>query len=301
MNFENKKVEAVSTIPYQFTATPTNLCILLDVNCRSMLFTLIQLSSYYANEKGFFFRTNIDLQQESDLSQKLVNATIDTLYCNGIIDVISVGKAKGKQSNHFRINIEKIMEYEKYSMDELKNPELRINTADYREKGYSPKYLHDKSQEIPKSIPTISQNTNNIDIIESKENINNKEDVNSNIDKLYIDNIKEIEGKIKLSTSTIYLTENRENENFEIDENSDTPMIDNVPTPTMENRENEFYAKVDKLFEAGESIKEILITLSKTDWDCYLFCKKVLKENMINEYIEHRELIEELNNYQSAS
>lgn len=42
-------------IGYQFTPTPTNLMACLDNNCRNMLWTLIQLSSYYAIMKAVFF------------------------------------------------------------------------------------------------------------------------------------------------------------------------------------------------------------------------------------------------------
>ena len=52
-------------IDFQFTKVPTNLMIVLDVNCRSMLFTLCQLASYYDDKDGRFFRTNADLVEES--------------------------------------------------------------------------------------------------------------------------------------------------------------------------------------------------------------------------------------------
>lgn len=52
-------------INFQFSKVPTNLMIALDVNCRSMLFTLCQLASYYEDEDGKFFRTNADLAEES--------------------------------------------------------------------------------------------------------------------------------------------------------------------------------------------------------------------------------------------
>ena len=45
-------------IGYQFTAVPTNLYQCCDINVRSMLSTLVQLSSYYADRDGWFFRTN---------------------------------------------------------------------------------------------------------------------------------------------------------------------------------------------------------------------------------------------------
>lgn len=52
-------------IDFQFTKVPTNLMVVLDVNCRSMLFTLCQLASYYEDEDGRFFRTNADLVEET--------------------------------------------------------------------------------------------------------------------------------------------------------------------------------------------------------------------------------------------
>ena len=67
------------SLGYQFTAIPTNLMACMDLNCRSMLFALIQLSSYYADKDGWFFRTNEDLRAESRLSENLVRATLSTL------------------------------------------------------------------------------------------------------------------------------------------------------------------------------------------------------------------------------
>ena len=93
-------------VEYQFTQVPTKLMILLDVNCRSMLFTLCQLASHYTKDGGRFFRTNADLSLESRLSQKLVIATLDTLYTHGIVEIWSVGKGKGKHANYFKLNLE---------------------------------------------------------------------------------------------------------------------------------------------------------------------------------------------------
>lgn len=61
----NKKID------FQFSKVPTNLMIALDVNCRSMLFTLCQLASYYEDEDGKFFRTNADLVEESRFKFKV--------------------------------------------------------------------------------------------------------------------------------------------------------------------------------------------------------------------------------------
>ena len=130
------------------------------------------------------------------LSEKLVRATLDTLYINGIVEVWSVGKSKGKHSNYYRLNYEKFKEYEQYSMDELKKPSLKIETIKgYNLKGYSPSYLKNEysdipkdsptvPQELPKDFPSISQSTNNIDNIDIIYNINNKEnlDIKDNIE-----------------------------------------------------------------------------------------------------------------------
>ena len=175
-------------VEYQFTQVPTKLMILLDVNCRSMLFTLCQLSSHYADENCIFFRTNADLVAESRLSQKLVIATLDTLYRHGIIQVWSAGKGNGKHANYFKLNLERIKEFERLKMDELKNPDLQLPMVDYRAKGYSPSYLkkntQNVSQEIPNDFPRISQITNNIENIDNENNINNEEIENSNINNI---------------------------------------------------------------------------------------------------------------------
>lgn len=196
-------------IEYQFTQVPTKLMILLDVNCRSMLFTLCQLSSYYADENGIFLRTNADLSDESKLSQKLVIASLDTLFIHGIIEIWSVGKGKGKHANYFKLNLERIKEFERLKMDELKNPDLQLPMVDYRAKGYSPSYLkkntQNVSQEIPNDFPRISQITNNINNIENidneenKKNIDNKEGINNkeNKRKLEVNCIMEIDNKDK--------------------------------------------------------------------------------------------------------
>lgn len=199
----------MENINYQFTQIPTKLMILLDVNCRSMLFTLCQLASHYADEHGRFFRTNADLSLESRLSQKLVIATLDTLYTHGIIQVWSAGKGNGKHANYFKLNFERIKEFERLTMDELKNPDLQLQMVDYRAKGYSPSYLKKDTplvaQENPNDFPKVSQSTNNINNIENidnednKKNIDNKEGINNkeNKRKFEVNCIMEIDNKDK--------------------------------------------------------------------------------------------------------
>ena len=194
------------------------------------------------------------------LSSKLVIATIDTLYINKIVEVWSVGKSKGKHANYFRLNYEKFKEYEKYSMDELKNPSLKIETVKgYNLKGYSPSYLknhskdiHEESptvpQEIPKDLPSISQSTNNIDNINNKDNIE-IEDNNKNKEESYQSKISDL------------LEEYYSEENIEY------------------------------------TVKKVASILAPTDWECYLHFKNYLKtnENVKGAYKLFRDFFRELN------
>ena len=127
-------------IPYQFTAVPSKLFYCLDKNCKAMLFALIDLHNLYANQDGWFFRSNKDLQDDTDLSQNLVKVVLDTLYRAGIINVFSVGQGKGHTSNRIHINFESFTRYEAYSFNDIRNnPDLHIKTLPYKDH-YSPSY-----------------------------------------------------------------------------------------------------------------------------------------------------------------
>lgn len=172
-----KNIEKVN-VEYQFTALPTNLMACLDINCRSMLFTLIQLGSYYANSEGWFFRTNEDLRVESRLSENLVRATLSTLYNIGIVDVQTVGKGKSKTPNKFKLNEEQFKDWEKYSLEDcIKHPDLHIETDNYKAKGWQPSYLNKlecktnrSNVDIPILSPKPQQSEDNIENIEIKKN-----------------------------------------------------------------------------------------------------------------------------------
>lgn len=263
-------VETAAKITYQFTAVPTNLFILLDNNCRSMLFTLIQLSSFYSNEDGYFFRTNSDLSEESNLSQKLVIATIDTLYSKGLIAVNTVGKAKGKQANYYKVNFEIFTEYEKYSKEELKNPVLKIETIDYKAKGYSPSYLSKVSQsteqsyhqDFPKVSPTFPKVPTNIDNIYNKENIN------------YIDNI------YKEDITNIYNTENKNKlevmDSAEVDLNTESDS--NLNNNTIEIKTNN---DMDKQINENKAIliPTVIGTITNTSENNFKAAGETLYDN----------------------
>lgn len=162
---------------YQFTAMPVNLTACLDNNCRSMLFTLLQLSSYYADEDGWFFRSSADLQAQSRLSEILVRATISTLYRIGIVDVRLDGKSRNQSPNWFKMNEAEMLKWEKYSIEDcIKNPNYVIKTDPYG-KGCKPSYLdksHIKSALHTKNDSTESEDNLNANILQkNKDNIEN--------------------------------------------------------------------------------------------------------------------------------
>lgn len=165
-----------SEIPYQFTAMPVNLTLCLDNHCRSMLFTLLQLSSYYARGDGWFFRSNSDLQAESRLSENLVRATISTLYRIGIVDVRLDGKSKNQTPNQFKLNEAAMLQWEKYSLEDcIKNPDYAIKTDKHKATGWKPSYLVNASKIIPQSQQFLPQSEDYIDNATNGENTANVE------------------------------------------------------------------------------------------------------------------------------
>lgn len=163
----------MNKIPYKFIPIPTHLFLCLDNNCRSVLFALIQLSSYYAN--GWFFRSNADLEAETNLSRKTLNGALDALYIEGIIDIIPQEAGRGvlQKSRKYRVNFDKFLEYEKINLDDcMKNPDYKIETRDYKHGAPSFQRTSPPTS-VQTSTPTSAQSTNNIENIEKEENKNN--------------------------------------------------------------------------------------------------------------------------------
>ncbi len=145
-----------------------------------MLFTLLQLSSYYASEDGWFFRSNADLQAQSRLSDKMVRAVISTFHRIGVLEVKSVGQSRGAFPNQFKLNTSKFAEWEKYRLEDcVKNPSCWIVTDDYKQKGWKPSYLSaNSSHEGTRTIAECSPSPHNIEnaqIVEKAENAANEE------------------------------------------------------------------------------------------------------------------------------
>lgn len=194
---------------YQFIPIPMNLYLTMDINCRSMFTTMVQLSSYYADDNGWFFRTNSDLQAETKLSENLVRATISSLYSQGLIEVKSVGKSKGTIPNYFKLNIGRFPDWDKYSIEDCcKNPLYDIETDDYKAKGWKASYLlksveenknEDKEMEVrdiyktdvsTDSLPHPSKSDYNINNIENQNNNSKNENVNFSNDKITLEEYK---------------------------------------------------------------------------------------------------------------
>ena len=174
----------MKTNDYPFTMIPTNLFILLDRNCRSMLFTMIQVSTYYAKEDGWFFRTYEDLEAESDLSQNLVKATIQTLFNEGIIDARPVGQSRGRKANYYKVNFDSFNKYSDIPIEEcIKNPDLKIHTVPYKGSCFKLNLVRDTVIETVKEtvIETVKDTVKSDNNINNKDNVYNKDDV-SNLD-----------------------------------------------------------------------------------------------------------------------
>lgn len=173
---------------YQFTQVPTNLFILLDNNCRSMLFTLIQLSSYYADEDGWFFRTCTDLEAESNLSQNLVKATLQTLFNHHLIEAKPTGQSKGKKPNYYKVNFDEFTKYDEISIeDAMKNPDLKIYTVNYKGSCFKLNLVRDTVKEtVTKTVNKLvksDHNIDNIENVENKKNVYNTECIHEDISK----------------------------------------------------------------------------------------------------------------------
>lgn len=156
-------METSNNINYSFIAVPTNLFFALDNNLRNALTVLLQLSSVFADQSGYFFRTNEDLQADLKMGKNLTIAVLESLYQYGLLQVKSVGfTKKGKrQVNFFRVNTERFKDFEQFHIYTItKNEELHLETVDYKAKGFKVTYTASTST-VEESIlnPTDAQKT----------------------------------------------------------------------------------------------------------------------------------------------
>ena len=146
-------------INYSFIAVPTNLFFALDNNLRTALTVLLQLSSVFADQDGYFFRTNEDLQQDLKMGKNLTIAVLESLYQYNLLEVKSVGFTK-----FFRVCTENFKDYEKYHIYTItKNEELHLETVDYKAKNFKVTYTADTAQNDEKVILAPSDVQNDLD------------------------------------------------------------------------------------------------------------------------------------------
>lgn len=167
---------------YQFVMIPQQLAACLDANCNKMLSTLIGLHTLLANEDGWFYRSNADLQGDTRLGETLVRATLDTLFQAEIIDIDCIGKGKGHRSNRIHINFDSFKKYQQYSFNDIRNnPDLWIDTIKYKGSGFSTSYSQKSSQETSqRTSQKLRTNTNTTDTsnsLNTTKELNTKEEI----------------------------------------------------------------------------------------------------------------------------
>ena len=233
----NANVEAVSTINYQFTAIPTNLFYLLDNNTRTLLFCLIQSSSYFAKEDGFFYITKEAIGELTNLSVNVITAAIDTLYINGLVYVQTVGKSKGKYVNHYKVNFEEFRRFEEFTIEELKNPLNKIEMVKYKN-NYQPQYIKDYlSNNEGKQVCKEQRKQERKKVITNIDNINNienKDNINKNNINIYNNILEENSEEIGFGDNPI--SENKEFENYE--EIEEVGLVENPTSDKIEIEDN---------------------------------------------------------------
>lgn len=150
----------VQQIDYQYAPVPKKLMYCLDKNLKAMLFALVDLADYFNSNR--FYRSNEDLQKDTDLSKNLVIVTLDTLYQAGLVDVDCIGKGVGRQTNIITLNTNKFKEWETYTFDEVRKlPERKINTIKYKGSGYRASYLDKNKVEVScySTLQEVSQSS----------------------------------------------------------------------------------------------------------------------------------------------
>lgn len=136
---------------YNTITVPTNLYFALDNNLRNALVVLLSLSNRLSNKDGFFFRTNTDLQEDFKFGKNLTIAVIESLYQYGLLEV----RTTHRQTNYYRINVEKFKEFEKENIYTItKNEELHLKTVDYKKKGFKVTYNTGNTPTIVSNLPS---------------------------------------------------------------------------------------------------------------------------------------------------
>lgn len=154
--------ELEKKIEYQFIPAPLNLFYICDIYTYSLLLTLIQKESYWKLKDklsdGFFY---MSIEEIGDIilldNRNDIRCTIEALYINGIIDVKCKGIGRGsknKIANEFKINYDKIKEFDEMSIFDIKEFDVRIEKL---KRGS--KVTYDKKQDLKDDEPCEKVNT----------------------------------------------------------------------------------------------------------------------------------------------
>lgn len=183
----------------KFTPCPTIFIYLLDSDCLKLFMILIQKETYYRNkgklENEYFQMTIDDISKYLNLKNKNdVRCVIEALYANKLIDVICT-KVKGINiPNQYKINWDKVNEYNKLSLYDIIEFKQYISKLErgskttYDKNNIEYNVIQDVVQNVSTNIDNIyniDNTDNNTNILKDKYNIKNE-----------IDNIFDIESYI---------------------------------------------------------------------------------------------------------
>ena len=167
---------------YQYIQVPMNLFYLMDANCSKVFTTLIQMNTFYPKEDGYFECAYKSLEMACGMSHPVIKACLAGLYLEGLIDVISVGKGRGKHTNKYKVIVEKFKDYEKTPVGiAIMTEDKPIHQVKYKGERFQVpwdnKPIEKQSEKgtEKQSEKKVSTNIDNIENIPNIENINNKE------------------------------------------------------------------------------------------------------------------------------
>lgn len=232
-------------IEYQFIAAPLTLFYVCDVCTYSLLLALIQKETYWKSkgklsDDGYFFMSIEEISDTIYLFDRAdIRCTIEALYINDIIDVRCNGLgrgAKNKIANEFKINYDKIKEYDEMSIFDIKEFNIRIEKLKRGTKvSYDKQELEEARKEPRKKVNTksVQDSTQHSTQVSTQIASNVATTTIYNIDNLNkkekIDNIDKIENKNNLNNIEYNIYNNicnNKNEKDEVKEiaNADTPI-----------------------------------------------------------------------------
>lgn len=186
----------MTNIDSKFTPCPTNLIYLLDNDCLKLFLILSQKETYYKNKgklkNGYFQFAMDDISKYLQLKNKNdIRCVIEALYSNKLIDVICT-KIKGRHiPNQYKINWDKVNEYNNLSLYDIIEFEQYIyklergSKTTYDKKNVEQNVIQDAIQNVSTNIDNTDNIDNKANILKDKDNIKNE-----------IDNIFDIESYI---------------------------------------------------------------------------------------------------------